>query len=40
MGGCGSSPQDKDQEVDLYMQKHHKVRHITTDKNQYEISKQ
>lgn len=39
MGGCSSSAHDKDNEVDLYMSKHHKRNHISTDKASYEISK-
>jgi hypothetical protein len=39
MGSCASGGH-KDTEVDLFLTKHHKVNHITTDKNSYEVSKQ
>lgn len=39
MGACNSGG-NKDTEVDMYMQKHHKRSTIVTDKNNYEISKQ
>ena len=38
MGGCSSGPADKDQEVDLFLKKHHKLTGVHTDKNCYEIS--
>ena len=38
MGGCASGG-NKDTEIDLFLKKHHGYNPITTDKNQYEISK-
>ena len=38
MGACASGG-SKDQEVDLYMDKFHKRKAITTNKDDYEISK-
>lgn len=39
MGGCASGG-NKDVDVDIYMQKHHKRTEIKTNKEDYEISKQ
>lgn len=40
MGSCNSGG-NKDDEVDLFLKKHHKVsKGVQTDKNCYEISKQ
>ena len=38
MGGCSSGGHDKESDIDIYMYKNHKLKQITTDKNQYEIS--
>lgn len=37
MGACNSGG-NKDTEIDMYMEKYHKPKHIKTDKNSYEIS--
>ena len=39
MGTCASGGDSRDQEVDLFLSKHHK-RAIVTDKSCYEVSKQ
>ena len=39
MGNC-SSGGNKDHEVDLFLNKHHKANPIHTDKNNYEVSSQ
>ncbi|CDW84418.1 UNKNOWN [Stylonychia lemnae] len=39
MGSCSSGP-SKETEIDLFLQKHHKLGQVHTDKNAYEVSKQ
>lgn len=37
MGACGCGGDAKEKEIDLYMDKHHRV-HIVTAKDNYEVS--
>ena len=40
MGNCSSGGHDKESDVDIYINKNHKVKKITTEKDQFEISQQ
>lgn len=38
MGGCCSSTEDKNADIDIFLIKHHKIDNFSTNKANYEIS--